>query len=53
MCIDISESKRNADIDANDKTGDLLANMKTKKKTAMRMGVWMQEHQKTPKSEFR
>ena len=35
MCIDISESKRNADIDANDRSGDLLANMKTKTKTAM------------------
>ena len=53
MCINISEKKRNADIDANDETGDLLANMKTKKKTAMRMGIWIQEHQKTQKSEFR
>lgn len=33
MCIDISESKRNADIDANDRTGDVLLNTKTK--TAM------------------
>ena len=35
MCIDISGLKRNADIDANDRSGDLLANMKTKTKTAM------------------
>ena len=53
MCINISEMKRNADIDANDETGDLLANTRTKKKTTMQMCIWMQEHQKTPKSEFR
>ena len=35
MSIDISEAKRNADIDANDETGNLLANTKTKTKTAM------------------
>ena len=35
MGIDISEAKRNADIDANDGIGNLLANTKTKTKTAM------------------
>ena len=35
MCIDISEVKRNAESDANDRTGDLLANTKTKTKIAM------------------
>ena len=35
MCINISKLKRNVDIDANDTTGDLLANTKTQKKIAM------------------
>jgi len=33
MCINISELERNVDIDANDTTGDLLANTKTQKRS--------------------